>query len=155
MFLKCRPSTEHQNDQHTANGLFGEKAEDGRGMEWDSELAELRVTFSRSCNYLIWTLDAQLILKRLWEKNFLSINHYDRKLNVLLTPPKLKCTQTFPALLWCAARQMKDWEALKNSRKMMKARGQTATWPLTDQPHEVSQTNGAENRRIMSLLSLD
>lgn len=25
--------------------------------------------------------------------------------------------------------------------------------PVTDQPHEMSQTNGAENRRIMSLLS--
>ncbi len=48
-----------------------------------------------------------------------------------------------------------EGEALKNWRnddEGEKTNSHSAT--DTDQPHEVSQTNGAENRRIMSLLSL-
>lgn len=77
MFLKCRSSAELQSGQRTANGLFGEKGEDGRR----DELLNWGVTFSRSCNYLIQTLDSQLAPKGL--KTCPLINH-DRKPNVLL-----------------------------------------------------------------------
>lgn len=155
-----------------------------RGRTAEGWTAELGVTFSRSCNYLIQTLDSQLVLNGL--KTCLLINH-DRKLNVLLYFEHLKesnikhplmtsLTSFSPLesqtpdtemhsnfaennLRLCWDVRLVRWraeerEALKNTREMMKARGRTATRPLTDQPHEVSQTNGAENRRIMSLLSL-
>lgn len=62
MFFKCHPSAQLQSSQCSANGLFAEKGEVGRGMEWDSGLAELRVTFLRSYNYLIWILDTEFTL---------------------------------------------------------------------------------------------
>lgn len=79
MFLKCRPSRELQSGQRTANGLFGEKGEDGRGVEEDGGLAELREQFQ----------GAVIICSEHWmhssyQKVYLLINHNDRKLNVLL-----------------------------------------------------------------------
>lgn len=47
---------------------------------------------------------------------------------------------------------LRDLEKQKKDDESKRADSQSAA--ATDQPHEVSQTNGVENGRIVSLLSL-
>lgn len=94
MFLKCHPFTELQNGLHGANGVFGEK----KRMKLESGLAEQRITFLRSYNYLIWILNAQFIRRRLKNLDDLTptahIFHFLLESATSQIPERLKCTQS-------------------------------------------------------------
>lgn len=60
---------------------------------------------------------------------------------------KYKRMTCSPEIYSASYERLRSVRALRNSQAVMKAS------PLTDQPHEMRQTNGVENRRIMSLLS--